>query len=738
MKRIEKKAILFILLCFMPLFISAGTFENGKAVANKYLKENFEDDYIKYIISEDAKYGFSSEKGIFNVGGFNKGGFINQYEYELSSDSENKSLSWLYDANGYWSLTIDKKDNAYVIGKGNYSKANKFNSRIVEYVRNNVKVSGSGTYSNPWVIEKSYNVTIKANRKDLLDSINYNNKVCGKDSCTANILMNGNVEFYLDFKDGYEYDLNGSGTNLCNSTGYSTSSKKLVFSNVIDDVECYFNIKESEYTITFDANGGTLTGDNSKKVTYSKTYGTLPEPKKEGHVFIGWYTEKVNGNKIESSSILNTTGDKTLYAHWQVASYTVTFDGNGGTPSYPSKPVAYTSKYGDLPTAERPGYRFLGWYTEKVNGNKIESSSILNTTGDKTLYAHWAIDTVTVTYVYSNGQANITKKINYGDNYTLPTDVIIPSCKSFDGWYDESGNQITTNTKMTRTTAHTITAKWNDSTVEATASDVENYFSYTGKYSVVTDSEGWYIQFLTSGTLTMNACMNVDLSLVGGGGGGAGGYDQGYYCSGGAGGSAGYTQNYYDQVLENKTYTITIGSGGSGSAPNKAKFAGDGGETSLGSYTAAGGEGSWPGSARSKGGSGGGASGQNAATYIQGGTGGSNGSNGASTGNSGGTGQGSSTYAFASSAFPLYSGGGGGGTLCVISGNYWIGIYYPQTGGYGGEGGGARGGGDDTGKNGFSAAANTGGGGGGGGCGYGSTGRGGNGGSGIVLMRNKR
>ena len=165
--------LLIPLLCFMPLFISAGTFEDGRKLANKYMEENFEDDYSRYIVSEDSKYGFS-EKGIFNVSGFNKGGLINKYEYDLSKDSESvNDSSWLYDVNGYWTLTGDN-NNAYVVGKTTYPKTNVFNNRLVEYVRNKTRVTGKGTYSNPWVIDKSYQVIIKANRENLVNSSIFN------------------------------------------------------------------------------------------------------------------------------------------------------------------------------------------------------------------------------------------------------------------------------------------------------------------------------------------------------------------------------------------------------------------------------------------------------------------------------------------------------------------------------------------------------------------------------------
>ena len=722
--------IMISLLCFIPLFISAGTFEDGRKLANKYMQENFEDDYSRYIVSEDTKYGFS-EKGIFIVSGFNKGGLINKYEYDLSKDSgSSNDSSWLYDVNGYWSLTGDNS-NAYVVGKTTYPKTNVFNNRLVEYVRNKTRVTGKGTYTNPWVIDKSYLVIIKANRENLVDSIYHNNDKCGEDRCETAILMNRDAVFYINFKDGYEYDTSEGGANLCNASSYTASSGKLVIPNVMDDVECFFKVKEKEYKITFDANGGTLTGESSKNVTYTKSYGTLPEPTRYGYRFTGWYTEQVNGDRIDSSSILDTPEAKTLYAHWDAKSYTVTFAGNGGTPSYTSKTVVYDAKYGSLPTASRAGYTFLGWYTDPTNGSVVTSATKVKITANQTLYAHWRVNAVTVIFVYANGQTNTTKTINYGSNYTLPTNVTTPTCSSLTGWYDEYGNQITNNTKMYRTTSHTVTARWNSSMVTATASNVKNYFSYTGRYSVATDSGGWYIKFLSSGTLTMKACMNVDLSLVGGGGGGGGGRFDNPSCQGGGGGSAGYTKNYNNVTLQNTTYNITIGAGGSGGGYGAR--GGTGGTTYFGGYTASGGGGSRTGSADSYGGSGGGASGNNWGGYANPGVGGSNGSNGTRTGNGGGFGQGSTTYGFASSAFPLYSGGGGGGGLVYPISGY----SNSYAGAYGGNGGGARGGGNNS-ANGSSAAANTGGGGGGGGCYYGGGYSGGNGGSGIALMRNKR
>ena len=67
-----------------------------------------------------------------------------------------------------------------------------------------------------------------------------------------------------------------------------------------------------QYTITFNANGGTVS-PASKKVDYCATY-TLPTPTWSEHTFGGWYTEKTGGTKVTSPA--KCTGNKTLYAHW--------------------------------------------------------------------------------------------------------------------------------------------------------------------------------------------------------------------------------------------------------------------------------------------------------------------------------------------------------------------------------------------------------------------------------------
>lgn len=201
-------------------------------------------------------------------------------------------------------------------------------------------------------------------------------------------------------------------------------------------------------------------------------------------------------------------------------------------------------------------------------------------------------------------------------------------------------------------------------------------FTYDGDYQLLDDGDkNWRIKFLTSGTLNISklagATDGIDVFCVGGGGGGAGG--TGYNSDGaiGGGGGGGYTKTTCGVVIEkNMSYTITIGAGGSGGP------AGDngssGGSTSAFNITANGGGGGYKiGGTNTKrcggnGGSGGG-SGRDSDKEASYGSGGTDGGKGGGTW--GGTGQGTTTREFAESTGTLYASGGAGSSFVVGAAN---------------------------------------------------------------------
>ena len=163
--------------------------------------------------------------------------------------------------------------------------------------------------------------------------------------------------------------------------------------------------------VNFDTNEPSGTASipyRSKQVYYNKAYGELPTPTLDDYIFLGWYTDPVEGDRVSESTICKTTTTHTLYAHWQKSKFHLTFDLNkpsgyenaavSGMSGYTNgKDVYYTKAYGYLPlkgdnnwpTPSISGVAFLGWFTSPVGGTRVYASTIYNAVSDGVVYAHW-------------------------------------------------------------------------------------------------------------------------------------------------------------------------------------------------------------------------------------------------------------------------------------------------------------------------------------------------------------
>lgn len=125
---------------------------------------------------------------------------------------------------------------------------------------------------------------------------------------------------------------------------------------------------------------------------------TIEAAPSTGYKFAKWTrTDNEDAASASTSSTYKFTfnnSNKNFYAWGTPNTYEVTFDPNGGgTPSFTKKSVVFGSAYGDLPTVERPGYTFAGWYNQASGGMQITSTSTSGwIAGNHTLYAHWDIN----------------------------------------------------------------------------------------------------------------------------------------------------------------------------------------------------------------------------------------------------------------------------------------------------------------------------------------------------------
>ena len=177
--------------------------------------------------------------------------------------------------------------------------------------------------------------------------------------------------------------------------GWATSASGAVITdtsiNVTENTTLYAiwePIPPTTYTVSFNANGGsgTMAADTGISGSYTLPACTFTAPSDKQ--FKGWATS-ASGAVITGTSV-NVTENTTLYAIWEpipATEYTITFNGNGGTPSAGTMSTA-GGKLTSLPTATRSGsYSFDGWYTAASGGTQITTAYTFS--ANTTVYAHW-------------------------------------------------------------------------------------------------------------------------------------------------------------------------------------------------------------------------------------------------------------------------------------------------------------------------------------------------------------
>src|SRR5690606_5332758 len=85
----------------------------------------------------------------------------------------------------------------------------------------------------------------------------------------------------------------------------------------------------NSYSVAFDANGGSAVA--SQGVDYGALVTEPPVPIREGHSFLGWFADAALTEAWDFAADTVPAHAITLYAAWDVNSYTVSFDENGGS-----------------------------------------------------------------------------------------------------------------------------------------------------------------------------------------------------------------------------------------------------------------------------------------------------------------------------------------------------------------------------------------------------------------------
>ena len=266
-------------------------------------------------------------------------------------------------------------------------------------------------------------------------------------------------------------------------------------------------------TINYNVNGGANATTNPTKFTVEDEF-TFAAPTRTGYDFKGWYTDMALTTPITGIAAGTATPVVNVYAKWEAASYTITYNTDGGTNAS-GNPTTYTvESTGSIAAATKSGYEFLGWYLD--SGKKVTSLQDLATLGSNvTLIAKYRLERYTITYVNANSISVVNNNVTDFDKEETVT-FVDPSRNgyTFDGWYTEETfvNKITgiaAGTEGNQTvyakwvaTKYTITYKYNvdDSYIVEDAENISEYSIETNfelkAPTVISGYEfaGWFIE----------------------------------------------------------------------------------------------------------------------------------------------------------------------------------------------------------------------------------------------------
>ena len=160
------------------------------------------------------------------------------------------------------------------------------------------------------------------------------------------------------------------------------------------DMTLYAQWASNTVTVTFDANGGT--GEMAPQAFTVGTAQALSTNTftRENYNYKNWNTAADgSGTTYENSQEITVSEGMTLYAQWEIITYTVTFESNGGTGDMPAQTFnAGESQSIATNVFTRDNYWFVGWNTTADGtGTSYNDRQSITVTENITLYAKWSL-----------------------------------------------------------------------------------------------------------------------------------------------------------------------------------------------------------------------------------------------------------------------------------------------------------------------------------------------------------
>ena len=435
-----------------------------------------------YILSTDK---FACTNTSCTSSSYSKVGLISTSEYEMLGGIN----SYLASSESYFALDNGTIKN--ITSGGIEETSTTSGLRPAVYLQDYVTVTGSGTVSDPFKLKlPEYNVIL--------------NVVNGTATLPSKMITRGeNATYEITPNTGYKLVLS---SNTC-SNG-TLSGNTFTISNVTSAQSCTITLTPESYTLTLDANDGSVS-TTSKTVTYDSTYGDLPTPTRTGYTFNGWYIASTGGTKVESTTQVKTASNHTLYARWTPITYTVKYDCNGGSNAPSNQTATYDSTFTVATnTCTKTGYTFNGWYdptnvswTSWTGIWKYVNGQYGITNNTLTLKAQWTLNKYTLTLTKGTGVSKIYYKINGSSSYSSATSTQSLSV-NYNSTYYYYGEASTGYTISSCTASSPCSGTMGTSAVSKTLSATINTYKVTLNVVNGTGSTSKTVNYNTTATFT--------------------------------------------------------------------------------------------------------------------------------------------------------------------------------------------------------------------------------------------
>ena len=469
-------------------YVSNGQYkyETGKTVAELSVGWSADNNYLQYFFIHTGT-GLSSSFTSSNNNGHNfhqKLGYANALT--LSSNSENKEAKyikfadvtdnssdvviwWEPSTNKLWyTATANLNTNYYLLGFGNSNWTVNDSRRFVKDENDPTKAKVTITLAKG---EYKYNTNDGFKINDNFTGKWYgNNYTMTRSNCTGWSFEEGknNAGLTADVAGDYVFTLDLTTMKLSVTYPEAYAVTYGVGNNKGTDAVT------TDPTIT---SGDLVLASTSIEFRKGDT--------KAGYTWKNWNSKADGtGTKLgtgDTYTSTNRTSNITVYACYDLITYNITYNLNGGTGATNTTYNVTTATF-NLPTPTKTGYDFAGWYDNAgLTGNEVTQVA-KGSTGDKAFWAKWTPKIYNITYK-DQGGSNFsgTHADGHPTTHTYGTETTLKTASktgySFDGWHtDAACTQKVTSLNATAYTDNiNLYAQWTEilSTITITTNPEE-------------------------------------------------------------------------------------------------------------------------------------------------------------------------------------------------------------------------------------------------------------------------